>query len=410
MSQYESTTSVPVPSFTAQGLSVPQEADILAGVIADLNNAFAGGLSFYDSSGNLLVARPHVQLATTLAAIINNAYGVMAQFYRGVDPIYATGTLQDAVSQIYFLERHAATATVVSCICTGTSGTVISAGATARDTAGYTYSCVTAGTIGSDGTVTLDFQNTTAGAISCAAGTLTLIASGISGWTAITNPADGVIGSDVESATEFEARRAESVALNAIGINGSILANVRDVSGVIDAYVYSNDTAAAATVGGITIPAHCIYVCVSGGSDADVAAAIWKKKPPGIPTTGSTTVTVQDDGNGYATPPTYSISFTRATAQAIKVQVTLTAALLPQDAESQIASAVVAAFEDAAQTKIGGTVYASIFYAPVAALGTWAKIVNIKVSVDGATWADEVSATAAQIPTISEADVTVLSS
>ncbi|GCD60746.1 hypothetical protein NBRC3280_3325 [Acetobacter pasteurianus NBRC 3280] len=64
MSQYESSTSVPVPSFTAQGLSIPSESEILTGVIADINNAFAGGLTFYDSSGNLLVSRPHVQLAT----------------------------------------------------------------------------------------------------------------------------------------------------------------------------------------------------------------------------------------------------------------------------------------------------------------------------------------------------------
>lgn len=411
MSQYESSTSVPVPSFTAQGLSIPSESEILTGVIADINNAFAGSLTFYDSSGNLLVSRPHVQLASTVSAIINDCYGVMAQFYRGVDPAYATGALQDAIGQIYFLERKSATATVVACVCSGIAGTVIPAGATAQDSAGYTYACVSGGTIGTDGTVSLDFQNTTAGAIACAAGTLSIIASGVSGWTAITNPADGVIGSDEESATEFEERRKESVALNAVGTVDAILANVRSVDGVIDAYVYANDTAADATVGSVDIPAHCIYVCVSGGSDTDVATAIWKKKPPGIPTTGSTTVTVTDSENGYATPPSYSISFTRATAQAVHVQVTLSASVLtPQDYVSQIQSAVLSAFENAAETKIAGTVYASIFYSAVAALGSWVRIVNIKVSLDGATWADDVTASAAQIPTLSSADITVASS
>lgn len=410
MSQYESSTSVPVPSFTAQGLSVPSESEILTGVIADINNAFAGGLTFYDSSGNLLVSRPHVQLASTVSAIITDCYGVMAQFYRGVDPTYATGPLQDAIGQIYFLERKSATATVVACVCSGVAGTVIPAGATAQDSAGYTYACVSGGTIGTDGTVSLDFQNATAGAIACAAGTLSIIASGVSGWTAITNPADGVIGSDEESATEFEERRKESVALNAVGTVDAILANVRSVSGVIDAYVYANDTAAEATVGGVDIPAHCIYVCVSGGADDDVAHAIWAKKPPGIPTTGSTSVTVTDTGNGYASPPSYGISFTRAAAQAVHVQVTLSANVLtPQDYASQIQAAILGAFEDAAETKIAGTVYASIFYSAVAALGSWVKIVNIKVSLDGTTWADDVTATAAQIPTLSSADITVIS-
>jgi hypothetical protein len=62
-------------------------------------------------------------------------------------------------------------------------------------------------------------------------------------------------------------------------------------------------------------------------------------------------------------------------------------AAIPDDALSQIQTAIIAAFAGAdggARAKIGSTVYASRYYAPVMALGSWAQqIISIHLGING---------------------------
>jgi hypothetical protein len=233
--------------------------------------------------------------------------------------------------------------------------------------------------------MTLSFACNTLGPVTCPANSITQIYNAIPGWDTINNPTDGVIGTNTESRTEFEQRRAASVALNSIGSLNSILGAVLSVENVLDAYVTENTANSAASIGGVLLDPHSVYVAVVGGNAADVARAIWSKKAPGCDYNGNTTVVVEDNNVAYNPPyPTYDVSFEIPQNTPVLFAVSIANnAQVPADAVTLIQNAIIAAFSGAdggSRQRIGGTVYASRFYSAVASLGPWAQIVSIDVS------------------------------
>jgi len=371
------TTNVPAPTFGPNGFIIPSESAILAGVQADIDQAFGGGL-------NPALETPQGQLATSETAIIGNANQTFLFYTTQVDPAYAEGRMQDAIARIYFLERNPALPTTVAATCTGLVGVVIPAGSLASTSDGTLYVCTDGGTIPSGGSITLNFACQQVGPIPCPANTLTTIYQAIPGWDTVNNPSDGVLGQNVESRSDFEARRAASVALNSRGTIQAIQGSVLAVAGVLDAFSYQNDSGSPATFRGVSVPANSIYVSVSGGDDDNVAQAIWSKKSPGCGYGGNTTVTVYDTNSGYAAPyPSYSVTFERPAALTIAFEVQIANnAQVPADATTQIQNAIINAFAGAdggARARIASTIYASRFYAPVALLGSWAQILSIQL-------------------------------
>lgn len=370
-------TSVPLPTFGPNGFVAPEPAAVLQGLLADMDAAMGGGL-------NTALETPQGQLCSSLAAIIADAMAQFCLLANSVDPAYAAGRMQDAIGRIYFIERIAGQPTVVSATCGGQVGATIPTGALARAQDGRIYACLADVTITSAGTVDASFACQELGPIACPAGTLTELYQAVPGWDSITNLSAGVPGRLEETRDEFEHRRALSVANNASGSLGSILGALLSVSGVTDAYVTDNTTNAPVVLDGVTVPAHSLYACVVGGTNADVGRAIWGKKPPGCGTSGGTTVTVEDTNNGYVVPyPSYSISFQRAVTQTFYVLVRIKSTTqVPSDAAASIAAAVLLAFTGAdgdARARIGSTVFASRFYPGVASLGSWASILSLKI-------------------------------
>ena len=148
------TTNVPAITWVNGSPVLPKEQDILAGVQADINAAFGGGV-------NPSLQTPQGQLAQTETAIIGEKNNEIAYIANQVNPAMASGIWQDAIGYIYFMTRIPGTGTVVNATCTGAVGTVIPLGAVAQDTSGYLYSAITSGTIPSTGSITIDFQNQT---------------------------------------------------------------------------------------------------------------------------------------------------------------------------------------------------------------------------------------------------------
>ena len=202
------------------------------------------------------------------------------------------------------------------------------------------------------------------------------------------------------------------MANNAMGPLDALAGEVLSVSGVTDAYVSENSTAQPVTVGGVTLPAHSLYVCVNGGVDTDVALAILRKKPPGCTSVGTSSVVVVDPNAAYAKPPEYSVQFTRAQAVPVYVAVVLASGTtVPSTAATDVQAAIVAGFEGATGTQrvpIGGTVYASNFYTSVSAVGDWVKIVGITVGFSAQPTATTVQVGLDQIPVVSAATISVV--
>lgn len=389
------TTNVPGLVFTATGWQAPSEQAVLTGVQADINAAFGGGV-------NPALTTPQGQLAMSLTAIIAETNAQVINLFNMFDPAYAYGRAQDALGRIYFLARQPALPTVVQAVCSGGQGTLIPVGAVAKAADGLLYTCTEAGEIGAGGTVTLPFSCNTYGPIACPAGTLTRIFRAIPGWDSVTNPTDGVLGRDTESRSQFEERRAASVAKNAVGSLNAVQGAVLDVSNVLDAYVTENTTSSPINVRGVAVAAKSIYVSVSGGTDDDVARAIWSKKAPGCAYNGNTTVEVEDTAGVYSAPlPTYDVSFERPAGLPILFAVVLqNNAQIPADAATQIQAAIMLAFAGAdggSRARIGSNVLASRYYGAVSSLGEWAQVLTITLGSTndpGATFTGSIAGTA----------------
>lgn len=371
------TTNVPPPTFGPRGFVAPAEPDILVGRTADINQAFGGGL-------NPALTTPQGQIASSDTAIIGQANDNFVALANGVDPAFATGRMQDAIARIYFLTRKPSEPTTVAATCTGLPGVVIPAGSKAQAEDGNIYVSIADVTIGAGGTATATFQNVVPGPIPCAAATLNQIYQTIPGWDTITNPSDGVLGRDTESRQAFEDRRAATVAKNSRNTLESVLGAVFDIVTVTDAFAYQNDTAAPVTFRGFSVAARSLFVAAAGGTDQEVAEAIFSKKPPGCGYNGNTAVVVYDQNPVYSEPfPDYTVTFERPASLPILYSVQLaTNGQVPANAATLVQNAIIAAFagsDGGSAARIGSTIYASRYYAPVAALGAWVEIKIIQV-------------------------------
>lgn len=400
-------TNVPAPTFGPQGFSAPSEPVILAGRQADINAAFGGGV-------NPALNTPQGQLASSDAAIIgaaNNEFVLMTNMF---DPALNFGRYQDATARIYFLERLPARSTVTQCVCSGLTGVPIPVGAQAVAADGNIYTCTQEGQIPVGGNVTLPFACNVLGPISCPAGELNQIYRTIPGWDSITNPADGVIGTAVESRAAFELRRQQSVAKNSIGSNPAVQGAVLEVPGVLDAYVNDNPLGTTVVIGGFTLAAHSLYVAVVGGAAADIAQAIWSKKSPGCNMNGNTSATVLDT-TGYSPPyPSYTITWETPAPLAILFAISIVnGPLVPADAITQIRAAITNAFTGAdggTRARIGSTVFASRYVTAVAIACPWAQIQSLTVgsaNTPGATFTGSIAGTTLTVTSVASGTIAI---
>ncbi|MCX7132260.1 baseplate J/gp47 family protein [Aeromonas sp.] len=401
-------TAVPDVTITENGISVPDVADVLAGRLTDMAASLGGGASQSLSS-------PQGQLAQSDAEIIAQMQDKVLCLFNQTNPDYATGRWQDGIGRIYFQERIAAVGTIVTATCIGAVGTTIPAGSSAQDADGYIYQSVNAGTIGAGGTVQIQFQNLTPGPIPCGTGQLNQVFRSVSGWDAITNDAPGVVGIDVESRIAFETRRRESVARNARNMDGATLAALLDTKDVLDAYVWSNRTSSTINKGATDFPVigHSIYICVYGGTDADVAEAIFKTYNPGADMNGGDTYTVYDKENYEAPYPEYVMQWQKATPTRtyFKVQI-INDPDLPSDITSQVQKVVVSVFngeyEGIVKARIGSSINSGRYYSPIISINPSAvNIAGLTISLDGVNYNASVTPGIDQVPTIQESDVQV---
>lgn len=398
-------TNVPDIQFTLTGIVLPSEADILAGILADMNSAAGGNLSQSLTS-------PQGQQAQSLAAIIGSKNDEIAEIVNQVDPDNADGQWQDAIGRIYFMTRNPATGTIVTAQCSGLVGTVIPAGSLAQDVNGFRYSSTADATIGSTGSVNVEFQCLTTGPIDCGVGELNVIYQAVIGWESVSNSAAGTPGTDVESRTDFEWRRRNSVGINSSNSPQAIFAAVLAVDGVVDAYVTDNPTSAAVNTGATNYPiaAHSVYVAVAGGAAADIAQAIWSKKSLGCDYNGSTEYVLSD--TTYPIPyPTYTVKWVTPTPVPIYISVNLANSVaLPSDIVAQVQNAVVAAFngtDGGQRARIGSTIYAGRYYAGIGNIATGVEIIAITIGQAASPTGSSTTMGIDQLPTLDPADIVV---
>lgn len=399
-------TQVPAIQFTPTGVVLPDEPTVLDGVLADMDQAFGGGM-------NKSLSSPQGQLAQSLTAIIGDKNSQILEIHNQVDPDRNDGRWQDAIGRIYFINRIPGRGTVVQATCSGLIGTIIPAGSIAQDGNGYLYASTAVATIGASGSVDVQFQCQTDGPIACPPDTLTRIYVAVTGWERISNAQAGVPGRLVESRYEFEQRRRASVALGSVSMVASVQAALWQVNGVVDVYVTENDTNAAVLKGATnySIGPHSLYCCVAGGTAQDIAKAIQSRKSVGCSTVGNTSY-VLEMRDGYSFPyPTYTYNWQTPTATAVFYKVQLANnSQLPSDITQRVKDAIAAGFngtDGGARAQIGGRIYAGRYYAGVQALHDAVQIISISVGFTAAVGQTMVELGIDQLPTLSPTNITV---
>lgn len=170
------------------------------------------------------------------------------------------------------------------------------------------------------------------------AGALTEIITPRSGWDAISNLNDGVIGRERESDAELRLRFEQSRQVTGSATLKAIRARlIQEVNGVSEVHIFENRTNCVSEDG---IPPHGFEALVVGGDNQSVAEALWKYKPAGIETFGSNSMMVKDEnGDGQ------QIRFSRPNQQYAWIKINITGLYdeetLPQDVIKNIRKAVL---------------------------------------------------------------------
>src|SRR5581483_4829952 len=110
-------------------------------------------------------------------------------------------------------------------------------------------------------------------------------------WSTVSNPTDGVPGTNVETDQALKLRRLTELETSVSGPLEAIKQALLKVSGVSQVVMFENDTNITDLNG---LPPHSFEAYVFGGADQDIYNALWAAKPSGIQAFGTTNGTVID--------------------------------------------------------------------------------------------------------------------
>lgn len=331
------------------------------------------------------------QIIGILADQISQDWDVLEEVYLSQYPDSAADASLDGIGAITGATRLPATASTVTLTATGDDGTSLPVGRQARvpnggifettaaatialatawapstsysvgdivsnDSPENIYRCTVAGTSAGaggptgegtaivDNTVTWRFLGDGEGYTTVAAEAtetgptvglayqVTEIVTAVSGWLGVTNLADATVGTDIETDAAFRSRRENLLTVSGKATVDTIRAKLLLVDGVTEAFVFENPTD---VTDGNGLPPHSFEAVVLGGSDVDVAQAIFDDKPAGIATYGGDISEVIVDSQGTS----HTILASRADPVEMFLAITvITDGNYPADGDTQVAA------------------------------------------------------------------------
>lgn len=363
-----------------------------------------------DAEVNTSSETPSGQIIDAMAVLVTAKDSEILNLANQFNPKKASGIFQDAIGAIYFLERKTAQPTVVTCTCYGLQGTVIPEGAIIQTDDGEQLLSVEEVTIPSAGEIDVEFRTAKTGAIPIGAGTCNKIVTVIAGWDSVSNASAGALGRDIESRFDFEKRRALSVAYNSHGSRLAVQSAVASVNDVLDCLVLENRTDSTVTKQGVSLISHSVAICVYGGSDTDIAEAIYKKLDAGCGTNGSAQVSyVSEDG----ATNTYNIVRPTATSIYITVEINETVTTVSTVVDD-IKNAIINDFNGNdvnsgnARRGCGDTIYASSFSVAVVKTAGIADLVSITIGRSASPTGNYVTMDADEEPIVDASTISVI--
>lgn len=303
----------PYQYVTSTGTIIPDTSNILLGVQDEYKAVFGADLVVTSDTpqGVLITAE-----ALARAQEVNNNAALANQ----INPNIAGGVFLDAIMAMTLPSgRTPATKTLVSNVTlTGVASTVISAGSQAKTTAGDIFESLDTITLDDSGNGIVDFSALEYGAVACDADELNTIVSNVLGWETVDNSTAGVLGTTTQSDQAARALRSNTLGFQGVALPVAITSALYATAEVTSLSFRENIEATTQVIDGVTMVAHSIYVCVDGGSETDIAAALLENKSSGAAWNGGTSVDVVEPASGQ----TYTVKFDRPDIKGILVRVT----------------------------------------------------------------------------------------
>jgi uncharacterized phage protein gp47/JayE len=307
---------------TATGFVRKTYQDCLAELTAEV-------LQEVDPNLNTAPTEPIGQILGIFARKEAEMWELLEIAFNSLDPDAAEDFLQENLCALTGVRRNPATYSLCKDVAvTLTDGATLPAGSLAHveDKPTYVFASVSDVTanVGA-GVYSVDFRATTAGPVPANTGKLNVIAGPVTGWSAVSNPTDAILGDPEEDDTQLRIRREAS--LQATGGSGVdhirsdlyALADEKDVTD-FSAYVYENTADFTDSFGRPPHSIECVIYdgLVPGLEDDDIAQRIWDSKASGVGTYGSVDGTATDAAAG-----THVVRFNRADLVEIYVDLTL---------------------------------------------------------------------------------------
>lgn len=370
------------------GLQIKSNTEITDDIVEELQ-------TIYGSDINVAQNTPDGQLINIFAQAASDVLELLMAVYNSFAVDNATGKVLDQRVALNGITRRAGTytQTTVTIVTDRALNLVGLDGRTepngtefvVKDNSGNQFVLLLSESLPAAGTYIRNFRAVNIGPVEVVVNTITNQVTVIAGVTSINNPSSPTAtGTNEETDAELKIRHARSFWLGSVGPVEAIQAALLDIASVTDAYVAENPT--ASTVNGI--PAHGIWCIVEGGTDAEVAAAIYAKKAPGCTMKGSVTYTItRPAGN------TFVAKFDRPVNEDLYVRFGITAKVSGDTFDAaQIKTQLVAAlrYKLNQQSTVGDVVAAMLTIAPKGYL------TNLGVSKNGTDYFDNVVPTDAQ--------------
>jgi len=279
-------------TFNENGLQVATRTELLEA----LTQAFQ---TIYGADVNIDQSSPDGQLLNIFAQGGTDIREILMQVYNSFDPDNCSGRILDSRCAINNIFRKGGTFTTVAIDIT-TDRTVTlqglddnyndvnATGYTIQDSAGNQFILVSTQTLQA-GTTRVLFRSKDIGAVQTTLNTITTPVTIVLGVVSVNNPVDATEGENEESDYDLKVRRRQSVSIGSSGYLNGLLATVLQLDGVTDAALYENYTGEVDANG---TPAHCMWLIVEGGSDSEIADAIYRKKSYGCNMRGNITYTI----------------------------------------------------------------------------------------------------------------------
>lgn len=209
----------------------------------------------------------------------------LQQAYNARDPNKARGLDLDVVCSLTGVRRQQGTSSTVTLTLGGVAGTLVRANSRVESTTtGSRWTIPQDVTLGVNGTATTQAICTTLGPVEADPGTLTRIVDVIGGWQSATNASPATPGTSREDDSDLRIRRATTVGRPGNNQIDAMYGELYATAGVRRVRVYENDTDSS-TVDPVDnphgLPKNSVAIVVDGGTDEDVARAIFVKKNPG---------------------------------------------------------------------------------------------------------------------------------